>query len=147
MSVDQDMDRIIDAEIQDLIEFKRMAKNPKMLELMRRLVAASSNGGIPAKPVMVEAPAMPPHKNLTKPNGLSRKALAVVRDLKKGFSAVDLVNHLRSGGFVFVSKNPRSAIVAPLRKMLKKGIIRTAREGVGNQPTLYDYMGEKGEGT
>jgi hypothetical protein len=140
--VDRTIEQVIDDEIQQLTDLKRLAKNPKMVELMRRLVAASSNGGEPETPKRT-MPA-PPSRNLTKPNGLSDQVLAAVRDLKRNFSSVDVMNHVLQSGFEFVSKNPRSAVVPPLDKMLKKkGIIRIARKGVGNQPALYDYVGEK----
>ena len=135
--------RELEAEKQQLAEFKRLAKNPRMVELMRDVVGAMGNG------VSAHSPTVPPQLKLrpitaerkSAPNGLTTAVMEAAKVLRTGFSNVDIVDHLNKIGFSFVSANPRVAVSAPLERMLDKGVLKLVRHGTGNQPNLYDYIG------
>ena len=152
--MDQSIEQLIDAEIQQLVELKRMAKNPRMVELMRQLVVGSPNGvqsaaATPAADVPARrasgTKASDTTTNSTAPNGLSSAVLQAARTLRTGFSTAGIVEHLNKTGFQFISKSPKVAVAAPLERMLKKKLLRMSHKGTGNQPHLYDYIGEKEE--
>lgn len=134
----------LEAEKQELAELKRLAKNPRMVELMRHVVGATSNGAVPHQPV---SPPRPPQQGTrhtqwkSAPNGLSIAVLEAAKILKTGFSNADVVNHLNKIEFPFVSANPRVAVSAPLERLVDKEVLKLVRRGTGNLPNLYDYIG------
>jgi hypothetical protein len=152
MDQSKSIDQLIDAEIQQLVEFKRMARNPRMVELMRQLVVGSPNGDPSGEaPAVLQAqlrksPATKTGDSTTAPNGLSAAVLEAARTLRTGFSSAAIVEHLNETGFQFVSKSPKVAVSAPLERMLKNKLLRVSHRGTGNQPHLYDYIGDKEEG-
>ena len=155
--MDQSLEDLIDAEIQQLHEFKRMAKNPRMVALMRELVTRSPKG---AGDASTPAPPTPPaplspvttHRSVsrtgerrTTPNGLAAAVAEAVRTVKPHFSNTGLAQYMISRGFQFVSKSPRVAVMAPMEKLLEAKIVRISRKGFGTQPHLYEYVGERQE--
>lgn len=147
------LEELIDAEIRQLTELKRMAKNPRMVALMRDLVTRSTNGAtsetvaIPAQAIRTRAATRtsPPRKSAgaraTAPNGLSKAVAEAVKTIKPHFSNSDLADYMVSQGFVFVSNHPRLAVMAPMEKLLKMKIVRISKKGQGSQPNLYEYVG------
>jgi hypothetical protein len=155
----QSIEDLIDAEIQQLNEFKRMAKNPRMVALMRELVtrsngvnAAPAGPPQPPTPGVYTPPRIAPHKiggaatgRKTAPNGLSKAVAEAVKTIKPHFSNSELAEYVLGQGFHFVSKSPRVAVMAPMEKLLKAKVIRMSRRGNGTQPHLYEYIRDKQE--
>src|SRR5258707_802650 len=92
---------LLDEEIRQLTELKRMAANPRLVDLMRKIVAASPAHGATerqAQPQLLRVEKeqqqhvadMPTYL----PNGLTAATLEAIRAMKQPFTIPDLVERL-----------------------------------------------------
>lgn len=135
--------QLIEDEIKQLRELEKMAENPRMVELMRRLVFNSSNGTSANAPSQPQGAVKPPAKPVTKfaSNGLSMAVLDAVRARTSGpFTVYDIVGDLSGSGFQFVAKTPRVAVHSVIERLLKKGVLTLVDRGHGNNPHKYHYV-------
>jgi hypothetical protein len=139
---------MLDEEIQQIIALKRMAANPRLLDLMRQIVKASDEQG--ADEVVPKQPNLP---NITTedegttevqasymPNGLTDATFKVVSTIGRPFTIPDVVDSLNRTGFKFIASKPKVAVAAPLKAFLKRGQIRLVDRGFGSAPNTYEFV-------
>lgn len=146
------IEEIIDAEIQQLSELKRMAQNPRMLEIMRQIVGNGNQPKIgPVRKFDIsEMRSAPPltgaeiiAERKSAPNGLSTAVGEAVKEMNGTFTLSDIVTKLLRNEFSFVSSSPRVAVGAPVDRLIEKGLVELVERGSGSEPNKYQYVGEK----
>ena len=147
---------LLDAEIQDIIALKRMAANPRLVDLMRQ-IAAASDGRDDATTEVRNQQTLPgiaetaegASRGNSLPNGLTEAAWKAVSAIGRPFTIPDIVESLQKTGFKFVASKPKVAVAAPVKAFLKRGQIRLVKPGIGSEPNQYEFVGEharNGEG-
>jgi hypothetical protein len=150
------IDEIFDEEIRQLGELKRMASNPRLVELMRRIVSAhdgKSREGMETRkvsdnPTFATRKAEPQNVVVDSstgngPNGLSKVLYKTVHDFGLTFTIATLVERMLGDGFRFTAKNPKVAVAGPLELLVKKGKVRKVRAGIGSEPNIYEFVGQE----
>jgi hypothetical protein len=131
-------DRLIDAEIEQLLALKQMLRNPRMFERIRQFVL----------PPHGTFPEVGPDNNgasaSSAPNGLSAAAGLAVRSTKGAkFTILDIRKRMEASGFRFVAKDPRVAISAVVIKLIRKQkTVKLVHKGRGGKPNIYEYVGD-----
>lgn len=143
--------QILDEEIRQLTELKRMAGVPRLFEIMRMIVNGSNGPMTPSErppqhnPLVAE-PKMPPGvvdeetPGSTNPNGLTEAVVASYKRLSRGFTIASIVEDLIHHGFVFVAKKPKVSVADALRRHIGK-LVKVTQKGVGRAPNVFEYIG------
>ena len=142
--------QILDEEIRKLQELKQMAGNPRILDLIRRIVQATDTNSTqpinqasehkapPAKPSLAK-------KNNKSPNGLTPAVQVAAASLGKAFTVPQMVQMLDASGFEFVGQDHQAATSSAVKALVKRKLIRLARKGSGPNPHWYEYAGENSD--
>jgi hypothetical protein len=139
--------QILDEEIRQLQELKRMAGNPRLLDLMRRIVQATDmNGaqritGIPG-PVFTSPKPKLARKSAKSPNGLTKAVREIAASLGKPFTIPQMMQALEVSEFKFVGQNRQAATSSAVKALARKNIIKLSQRGAGPNPHWYEYVGE-----
>jgi hypothetical protein len=143
------IDNIFDEEIRQLNDLKRMASNPRLVDLMRKIVEASNGTGRMAPQTTPETlrPSVAPRRQIVvksyHPTGLTAAVHSVVSNLDGGlFTIPSVVKILTESGFNFTAANPKVAVAGPINAFLKRGTIRLVRAGTGSEPNQYEFVGQ-----
>lgn len=146
------INRIFEEEKRELDELKRMASNPRLLGIMRRIVEASNaDDGTEPLPVrdMQRGNGAKPHSDVVPaqasmfgPTGLTKATLDVVKSFgATSFTIAMVVDRLNETGFTFTAKNPKVAVAGPLNSFKKRGWIKLSKHGYGSEPNMFKYVG------
>lgn len=143
----QVIDDLLDEEIRQLTELKSMAANPRLLDMMRKIVAASTES-TPVRQQQPNLPGVTPGKPQDVaepvsylPNGLTPATLEAMRTMGRPFTIPDIVDKLNRSGFKFVASKPKVAVAAPLKAFLKRGEVKMVKRGFGSEPNVYEFVG------
>lgn len=167
MGTTQTVEQILDEEIRLLVDLKRMAADSRLLDLMRRVVAAADAvdaNSVDRNPSREEkeAPELRHLNNVpsgyvgsnvsngssgskhSNPSngGMGETAIAVMRGRTDEFSAVDIVNEMKRNGFHFEAKDPRIAVWSVIQRLKAKGQLNVASQGGGKHPGTYAWVRE-----
>jgi len=141
------IDSLIDEEIQQLQRLKELAAQPRILELMRRIVEESdsqTNGAASKNGHKSEYVAPRPKKRSKAPKqqvaygALTDKTREVVAEFEKqSYTVPDVVEKMIASGFRFKAKNPRMAVHGVLAKLIEEGSVTRHSTGSGRTPSEY----------
>jgi hypothetical protein len=139
--------QILDEEIRQLQELKRMAGNPRLLDLMRRIVQATdTDGRQPSanirEPIPAPSKPRPARKSDRSPNGLTQAVRERAALLGKAFTIPQMMQALEASGFEFVGQDHQAATSSAVKALAGKEILKLTRRGSGPNPHWYEYVGK-----
>lgn len=139
---------VIDDEIRQLLELKKMAANPRMVEIMKK-IATDSNGNQP--PTTSDFSSIPPSAkapvkiNRRAPKKHSPNGLAdVVSKTAESFGSQEytipaIVEKMEAAQYAFTAKDHRVAVSQAFKRLVKRRRAVLVSKGDGNANTPYVY--------
>jgi hypothetical protein len=153
------LDSIFDEEFRQLTELKRMALNPRLVELMRRIVKAVDAAGKSSQEEVIQSThkisplrenkiqdTAPVAEKSFRPNGLTAATLEAVKAIRHGITIPMVVDHMLKAGFRFTAANPKTAVAGPINAFVKKKLLRKVHSGIGSDPNIYEFIGQESAG-
>ena len=128
-----------------------MAGNPRLLELMRRIVQATDTNGVQRVADAPEHQSAPLKPKLAKrsaksPNGLTAAVQRTAASFGKAFTIPQMRQALEASGFEFIGQDHQAATSSAVKALAKREIIKLTRRGSGPNPHWYEYAGENQTG-
>jgi hypothetical protein len=131
----------LDSQIKKLEELRRIASDPELLALLETVMVngSSPQGPPPQARSTIRTP--PPRKKPTAKKGEFQAAVrAAIMQFDKPFSGYVVARKMENDGYEFVSSRPGIAVIEALKALVKKGVVRVYKNGVGSEPTLFERI-------
>jgi hypothetical protein len=131
----------MDAQELELIE-RRMQEEHRLdreaLERLKRFLHPSKNGHNPpvVKPTN-PASGKDDAETAAVYTIISKVAEVMIADPARSWNGPDMVAKLASEGMPIAAKRPVPAVTRAFRKLVKRGIVRRVKKGVGTIPSAY----------
>lgn len=131
---------LIDEEIRRLQELRRLAENPRMLDLMRSVVNSTSVA--PPGGLSVAVPENNWHQPQPKGRftGLTDAIIGIVNEMTGVFTLRDVDEKLKAHQTLANSAKP--SISGVLQRLVERGLIESVERGVAGQPSKYRRVQE-----